>query len=154
MAHLILASTKIPAELSDRLKRFTESNGVNQSAAIRRAIEQFLDNAESTGLSQLTNTEGNFKPAELVERVDAVDSRLTDVEARLRALETREKPTPPIAAAVVKAPIAVPTVSLGHDCPSCGSSDIDKRGFGKVRIDGSKAQRLKCRSCGRAFSIG
>ena len=72
MAHLQLASTKIPAELMDRLKRFTESTGVNQSAAIRQAIEQFLDSAESTGLAQLIRSESSFKPSELVARVDAI----------------------------------------------------------------------------------
>jgi predicted DNA-binding protein len=72
MPNLQLASTKIPAELMDRLKRFTELSGVNQSAAIRQAIEQFLDSAESTGLAQLTQREGSFKPSELVARVDAI----------------------------------------------------------------------------------
>ena len=72
MAHLQLASTKIPAELMDRLKRFTESTGVNQSAAIRQAIEQFLDSAESTGSTELTHSEDSFKPFELVARVGAV----------------------------------------------------------------------------------
>lgn len=149
MAHLILASTKIPPELSDRLKKFTESTGLNQSATIRRAIEQFLDSAESTGLPELANTEGSFKPAKLVERVDAVDDRLTDIEARLGALEAGGKgkalPSP-------STPIAAPI--LGHACPSCGSRAIDRRGWGKLRVDGSKAQRLQCRDCGRAFSIG
>ena len=69
---LQLASSKIPAELMERLKKFTELSGVNQSAAIRQAIEQFLDNAESTGFAQLTRSEGSFKPSELAERVDAI----------------------------------------------------------------------------------
>lgn len=105
MAILELASTKISPELMERLKRFTESTGVNRSAAIRRAIEQFLDNTESTGLSGLTHAEGNFKPSPLGARVDAVDSRLTDIEKRLMALEGRSavRLSPPIAAAVVTA---------------------------------------------------
>ena len=45
MAILQLASSKIPAELMGRLKKFTELSGDNQSAAIRQAIEQFLDSA-------------------------------------------------------------------------------------------------------------
>lgn len=149
MAHLILASTKIPPELSDRLKKFTESTGLNQSATIRRAIDQFLDSAESTGLPELTTVEGGFKPAKLVERVDAVDDRLTDIEARLGALEAKAEqertamPSPPIAAPI-----------LSHTCPSCGSPNIEKRGWGKLRADGSKAQRLQCRDCRRAFSAG
>ena len=72
MPILQLASTKIPAELMERLKRFTESTKVNQSAAIRQAIEQFLDSAESTGLAQLIRSESSFKPSELVARVDAI----------------------------------------------------------------------------------
>jgi predicted transcriptional regulator len=86
---LELASSKIPSELMGRLKRFTESSGVNQSAVIRRAIEQFLDHAESTELSGLTSGEGDFKPSSLVARVDAVDDRLTGIEERLTALEGR-----------------------------------------------------------------
>jgi Ribbon-helix-helix protein, copG family len=103
MALLQLASTKIPPELVERLKKFTESTRSTQSAVIRRAIEQFLDNAESTGLSGLTNAEGSLKPSPLGSRVDAVDSRLTDIEERLMALEGRsaERPSPPIAAAAV-----------------------------------------------------
>ena len=72
MAILQLASSKISAELMDRLRRFTASSGVNQSAAIRQAIEQFLDSAESAELAQLTRIEGSFKPSELVAGVDAI----------------------------------------------------------------------------------
>lgn len=72
MPHLKLASTKISPELMDRLKRFTELTGVNQSAAIRQAIEQFLDSDESTGLTELTHDEGSFKTSQLGTRVDAV----------------------------------------------------------------------------------
>ena len=90
MPNLQLASTKIPAELLERLKQFTELSGVNQSAAIRQAIEQFLDNAESTGLSTLTQRE--FKPSELAARVDSVDARLTEIETRLEAVEGRSAP--------------------------------------------------------------
>ena len=100
MPNLQLASTKIPAELLDRLKRFTESSGVNQAAAIRQAIEQFLDNAESTGFTQLTQRE--FKPSELAARVDAVDARLTQIETRLEAVEvSRSESSPPEPIAVV-----------------------------------------------------
>jgi predicted DNA-binding protein len=103
MARLELASSKIPTELMDRLKRFTESTGVNQSAAIRKAIEQFLDIAESTGLTRLTNSEDNFQSTELGARVDAVDDRLTGIEKRLEALEegrSSASPPEPIAAIV------------------------------------------------------
>ena len=72
MAILQLASSKIPAELMGRLKKFTELSGDNQSAAIRQAIEQFLDSAESTGSTESTHSEGSFKPFELVARVDAI----------------------------------------------------------------------------------
>ena len=67
MPNLQLASTKISAELLDRLKRFTELSGVNQSAVIRQAIEQFLGNVESTGFTSLTHRE--FKPSELAARM-------------------------------------------------------------------------------------
>ena len=99
MAVLQLASSKIPAELMERLKRFTELSGSNQSAVIRQAIEQFLDFAESTGLSTLTSGEGNLKGSELVARFDAVDSRLTEIDARLLELErspsSPSSPEPP-----------------------------------------------------------
>ena len=100
MPNLQLASTKIPAELLERLKQFTELSGVNQSAAIRQAIEQFLDNAESTGLAQLTRSE--FKPSELAARVDSVDCRLTEIETRLQAIEGRSPSPPPEPIAIVK----------------------------------------------------
>ena len=99
MPILKLASTKIPAELLERLKQFTELSGVNQSAAIRQAIEQFLDNAEFTGLSTLTRSE--FKPSELAARVDSVDARLTAIETRLEAVEGRSPSPPPEPIAVV-----------------------------------------------------
>ena len=72
MAVLQLASSKISPELMARLKKFTELSEGNQSAVIRQAIEQFLDSAESTGLAQLTRSEGSFKPFGLVARVDAI----------------------------------------------------------------------------------
>ena len=72
MAILQIASTTIPAELMGRLKKFTELPGDNQSAVIRQAIEQFLDSAESTGLAQLTRSEGSFKASELVARGEAI----------------------------------------------------------------------------------
>ena len=98
MAHLQLASTKIPAELMERLKKFTESSGVNQSATIRRAIEQFLDSKGSTPSTELTHSEGRFKPFELVAQVDAVDTRLTELEARLLEVEGRlPSSSPPLA---------------------------------------------------------
>ena len=103
MAHLQLASSKISPELMDRLKRFTESTGSTQSATIRQAIEQFLDNAELTGFTELTTTEDDLKPSQLVVKVNAVDSRLTDIESRLEVLERRSNPpTSP------DAPIATP----------------------------------------------
>ena len=97
MAILQLASSKISPELMERLKRFTDVSGGNQSAVIRQAIEQFLDNAESTGLTQLTHSEGSFKPSELMARVDAVDCRLTEIETRLLEVEGRSVKTEPIA---------------------------------------------------------
>jgi hypothetical protein len=101
MAQLKLASTKITPELLERLSRYTESTGVNQSAAIRQAIELFLDSVESTKSTELTQIEGNLKPSQLVERVDA---RLTDFEARLELLESRSVMTTvePIAVVVTK----------------------------------------------------
>ena len=99
MSILKLASTKIPDELMARLKRFTESFGVNQSAAIRQAIEKFLDSAESTGFTQLTQRE--FKPSELAARVDSVDERLTQIETRLQAVEGRSPSSSPEPIAVV-----------------------------------------------------
>ena len=92
---LQLASSKISAELMERLKRFTDVSGENQSAVIRQAIEEFLDNAESTGLTQLTSSEGIFKQSELMARVDAVDCRLLEVEARLLEVEVRSPSSPP-----------------------------------------------------------
>ena len=98
MAILQLVATKISPELMERLKRFTELSGGNQSAIIRQAIEQFLDSAESTGLTQLTSSEGSFKPSELAARVDSVDARLLEVEARLLEVEGRSVKTETIAA--------------------------------------------------------
>jgi len=92
MAILQLASSKISAELLARLRGFTESTGINQSAAIRQAIEQFLGNVESTGFTSLTHRE--FKPSELAARVDAVDARLTEIDARLLELERSPEPPP------------------------------------------------------------
>ena len=100
MAILQLAATKISPELMERLKRFTELSGGNQSAVIRQAIEQFLDNAESTGLTTLPSGEGSLKVSELVARADAVDARLASVEARLLELE-RSPSSPPEPIAVV-----------------------------------------------------
>jgi predicted DNA-binding protein len=106
MPRLELASSKIPIELMERLKRFTKSTGVNQSAAIRQAIEQFLDNAESTGLTRLTQIKGDSNRSGIVVRVDSVDDRLTDIETRLMALEERsvKAPSPPIAAVTTASP--------------------------------------------------
>lgn len=124
MQRLKLASTKIPIELLERLNRYTESTGLTQSAAIRQAIEQFLDSVESTGLTKLTHIEGSSRPSELVARVDAVDDRLTELEARLTQIEARSvstqpaAPTPPAAptdptspAAPVEPPTPTPTPS-------------------------------------------
>ena len=109
MAILQLASSKIPAELMARLKKFTELSGVNQSAAIRQAIEQFLDNAESTGLSTLTSGEGSLNGSELVARADAVDVRLLEIESRLMELERSTSAAPePIVAVVEPKPVPPP----------------------------------------------
>ena len=94
MAVLQLASSKISPELMARLKKFTELSEGNQSAVIRQAIEQFLDSAESTGLTTLPSGEGSLKVSELVARADAVDARLASVEARLLELE-RSPSSPP-----------------------------------------------------------
>ena len=107
MAILQLAATKIPAELMERLRRFTDLSGGNQSAVIRQAIEQFLDNAESTGLTTLPSGEGSLKVSELVARADSVDARLASVEARLLELE-RSPSSPP-------EPIVSSTESLQGD---------------------------------------
>ena len=101
MAILQLVATKISPELMERLKRFTELSGGNQSAVIRQAIEQFLDNAESTGLTQLPSGEGSLKVSELAARVDSVDARLTEIETRLQAVEGRSSSSPPEPIAVV-----------------------------------------------------
>lgn len=99
MANLKLASTKIPIELVERLNRYTESTGSTQSAAIRQAIEQFLDSVESTKSTELTNVESIFKSSDLVTRVDGVDDRLTEIERRLTEIERRSpSPLEPIAA--------------------------------------------------------
>ena len=122
MSQLKLAASKIPIELMERLNRLTELTGLTQSAAIRQAIEFYLDNAELTGLSKLTAIEGNLTHSQPVTTDNSVNSRLTDIEARLAALESRSlmttvKPiaivtnspnttsqTPPIATVTKKAP--------------------------------------------------
>ena len=110
MAILKLASTKITPELLERLNRYTESTGLTQSAAIRQAIELFLDSVESTKSTELTNGEGSFRPSQLVARVDAVDDRLTDFEARLTAIESRSVMTTvkPIAVVGESKPVPPP----------------------------------------------
>ena len=95
MAILQLVATKISPELMERLRRFTDLSGGNQSAVIRQAIEQFLDNAESTGLTTLPSGEGSLKVSELVARVDSVNARLTEIETRLEAVEGRSPSSPP-----------------------------------------------------------
>ena len=106
MQRLKLAASKIPIELMERLTRFTESTGLTQSAAIRQAIELFLDKHESTGFTELTAIEGSLTPSQLLPTVDAVNSRLTEIEARLERLESQSvthtvKPTvKPIAGAM------------------------------------------------------
>lgn len=111
MQRLKLAASKIPIELMERLNRLTELTGLTQSAAIRQAIEQYLDNAELTGLAGLTAIEGNLTPSQLVTTDNSVNSRLTDIEARLAALESRSpKPTAqPIEPTSPPEPIAVVT---------------------------------------------
>jgi hypothetical protein len=106
MQRLKLAASKIPIELMERLNRLTELTGLTQSAAIRQAIEFYLDNAELTELSGLTAIEGDLTPSQPVTTDNPVYSRLTDIEARLAALESRSMMTaptsPPIAAVVTK----------------------------------------------------
>lgn len=51
MAHLKLASSKISIELMERLNRYVDSTRLTQSAAIRWAIEQFLDNVEQVPIN-------------------------------------------------------------------------------------------------------
>ena len=109
MAILQLVATKISPELMERLKRFTELSGGNQSAVIRQAIEQFLDNAESTGLTTLPSGEGSPKVSELVARADSVDARLTEIETRLEAVEGRSPSSPPEPIAVSPEPQAKET---------------------------------------------
>ena len=145
MAILQLASSKIPAELMERLKKFTELSGVNQSAAIRRAIEQFLDFAESTGLSTLTSDEGSLKGSELVARFDAVDSRLTDFEMRLLALEGRSAVSSPEPIAVVLETKPVPPPPLTKPLSDGGQWLITKEAWGL-------AQKRGCRRDYAAFS--
>ena len=102
MQRLKLAASKIPIELMDRLNRLTELTGLTQSAAIRQAIEYYLDNAELTGLAGLTAIKGNLTPSQLVPKDNPFISRLTAIEARLELLESRSpsKTAKPIAAAV------------------------------------------------------
>lgn len=104
MQRLKLAASKIPIELMERLNRLTELTGLTQSAAIRQAIEQYLDNAELTGLSGLTAIEGNLTPSHIVTTANPVNSRLTAIEARLTAIESRSVMT-------TVEPIAVATKS-------------------------------------------
>ena len=130
MPRLELASSKIPAELMERLKRFTQLSGVNQSAAIRQAIEQFLDSAESTGFTQLTQGEGSFKPFELVARVDSVDCRLTEIEARLQAVEGRSPSSSPEPIAVVKAAVITQGDRIG---PKKAFEILQSRGYRRSR---------------------
>ena len=145
MPRLELASTKITPELSDRLKRFTESTGLTQSAAIRQAIEQFLDFAESTGLSTLTSDEGSFKGSELVARVDPVDDRLTDIEGRLLALEGRSLSSSPEPIAVVLETKPVPPPPFTKPLADGGQWLITKEAWGL-------AQKRGCRRDYAAFS--
>ncbi|MBC7514914.1 MAG: ribbon-helix-helix protein, CopG family, partial [Alkalinema sp. FL-bin-369] len=143
MAILQLASSKIPAELMERLKQFTQSSGSNQSAVIRQAIEQFLDNAESTGLAQLTHSE--FKPSELAARVDSVDARLTDFEMRLMALEGRSPSSSPEPIAVVLETKPVPPPPLTKPLADGGQWLITKEAW-------QLSQRRGCRRDYAAFS--
>jgi predicted DNA-binding protein len=109
MQRLKLAASKIPIELMERLNRLTELTGLTQSAAIRQAIEFYLDNAELTGLAGLTAIEGNLTPSQLVTTDNSVNSRLTDVEARLAALES---------AAVTNSPNTKPKSNTKKASPS------------------------------------
>ncbi len=134
MAILKLASTKITPELLERLNRYTESTGLTQSAAIRQAIELFLDSVESTKSTELTNGEGSFRPSQLVARVDAVDDRLTDFEARLTAIESRSVMT------TVK-PIAV--TKKAPDAPAPDGAMLTMSQLSKALTDLGHQHKLK-----------
>ena len=110
MSQLKLAASKIPIGLFEKLTQVTELTGLTQSAVVRNAIEYYLNNAEITKITALTPSE--VKPSELVEmvnKVDKVNDRLSAIEARVSAIESRSVSTvKPIAAAIVAEPKPVP----------------------------------------------
>ena len=98
MSQLKLAASKIPIGLFEKLTQVTELTGLTQSAVVRKAIEYYLSNAEITKITALTPSE--VKPSELVATANLVNSRLTEIEARLTVIESRSaepNTTPPTA---------------------------------------------------------
>ena len=87
MSQLKLAASKIPIGLFEKLTQVTELTGLTQSAVVRKAIEYYLSNAEITKITALTPSE--VKPSELVATANLVNSRLTEIEARLTVIENR-----------------------------------------------------------------
>ena len=80
MTRLKLVSTKITHELVDRLERYTQSIGSNQSAVVRKAIEHYLEEVDPVD-ALVDLTEKTVYP------VDPVRSEIEDIKARLTALE-------------------------------------------------------------------
>lgn len=39
-------------------------------------------------------------------------------------------------------------------CPKCGSTQTTKEGSGKLRKDGTRAVRVRCKTCGKFSMIG
>ena len=160
MSKLEFVGTKIPSEWIQKLKQLTEETGKTQSAIVRDAI------AAAIGVNQLIE-------------VNPLRSELDDLKARVTALEeitrlstvnqteerdwiTKVNPINPIAAVTNPEPEPIantntkPTVqpiARLYKCPRCGSDRYRLNGFGKLRTDGSRGQRLKCIDCDRGWLV-
>jgi hypothetical protein len=128
------AITDVIAELESRI------NTIPETAACYRAEELALRQQEARIVTRLD------RPFEHQGRVDAVRSRLRDLEDLLRPPETRATPGPSGMASIRRLPYRPrpddpTTVTEYDDCPMCLSSDL--RSIGE-----DAGNQVRCKECG------
>ena len=146
-----LVSAKIPSEWMEVLTEKARSTGSTKSEVIKAAIAAYLG-IEAHGVRV-----DPVDPVDRTDRTEAIEKRLSTVEQELTRLTALIEQAPKPAATPRPRPEAsiAPSqdaLTEGLVCKVCGSNDLAKWGLGKLRADGTQAQRYKCNTCRKVFT--
>lgn len=154
---LELLSVKVPKEWLDRINELAEAQRLSKSDILKAAIAAYLGIAtgddEPTALSRILERLDRLEAQFTELTANKQNSSIGQIEANQRIIAKNRVKDETLAGAESTAFTGDSRRGKSPDCPKCGSGATRWEGYGKVRRDGTRLPRIRCRDCDKVSTI-